>query len=408
MPREARATFAAVSPIMVATWSMGALYLSLGPSIAAGVLGLTSHLAGAAVVSAFTGAGAVAAVVARNRPARAVMLSGAAVLAVGTTVTVLGVHLGVTSLFLVGTVVAGTGFGTGFLGSFRLLAALAQPWLQRAELLAAVFVVSYLAFSLPAIVAGLLVPVLGLQEPATGYAVVDIVARAAGAARGRRAAGRRPPLLGRDARPFRLKGAVYASGMSSGPGWVAYVVGTPVLTFLVLGRSALRPGSRDQEVETRSKREETMRDITGRRLRRRPTGHRDRGAGGAARFRPAWRTPRRSSSRRRSARSTRILRRSSTSWERTPRPSGSAPGRIRLGRRHPRWLECFRHAGDGDKLTHRIERAEARAMAKQVAVSQAQKSAAQAMVKRGAVTGRFVSSSVRKIADAKPIGRAQS
>jgi hypothetical protein len=159
---------------MVATWSMGALYLSLGPSIAAGVLGLTSHLAGALVVTVFTGAGAVAAVVARNKPARSVMLVGAGVLAAGTTVAVLGIHVGVAGLFLVGTVVAGTGFGTGFLGAFRLLAGLAEPQ-QRAELLASVFVVSYLAFSLPAIAAGLLVPVLGLQETATGYGVVVIV-----------------------------------------------------------------------------------------------------------------------------------------------------------------------------------------------------------------------------------------
>lgn len=40
-------------------------------------------------------------------------------------------------------------------------------------------------------------------------------------------------------------------------------------------------------------------------------------------------------------------------------------------------------------------------MAKKVVVSSAQKSAASAMVKRSAVTGRQVSSSVRKIANAK-------
>lgn len=40
-------------------------------------------------------------------------------------------------------------------------------------------------------------------------------------------------------------------------------------------------------------------------------------------------------------------------------------------------------------------------MAKKVAVSSAQKSAASAMVKRSAVTGRHVSKSVRKIANAK-------
>ena len=153
---------------------MGALYLSLGPSIAAGVLGLTSHLAGALVVTVFTGSGAVAAVAARNRPARPVMLAGAAVLAAGTTLAVLGVHTGDASVFFLGTLVAGTGFGTGFLGAFRSLAALAAPE-QRAELLAAVFVVSYLAFSLPAIAAGLLVPRLGLQQTATGYGVVVVV-----------------------------------------------------------------------------------------------------------------------------------------------------------------------------------------------------------------------------------------
>jgi hypothetical protein len=40
-------------------------------------------------------------------------------------------------------------------------------------------------------------------------------------------------------------------------------------------------------------------------------------------------------------------------------------------------------------------------MAKKVVVSSAQKSAASAMVKRSAVTGRYVSNSVRKIANAK-------
>jgi hypothetical protein len=40
-------------------------------------------------------------------------------------------------------------------------------------------------------------------------------------------------------------------------------------------------------------------------------------------------------------------------------------------------------------------------MTKRVVVSSAQKSAASAMVKRSAATGRYVSSSVRKIANAK-------
>ena len=42
-------------------------------------------------------------------------------------------------------------------------------------------------------------------------------------------------------------------------------------------------------------------------------------------------------------------------------------------------------------------------MAKRVVVSSAQKAAAQAMVARSAVTGRYVSDAVRKIADAKVV-----
>lgn len=174
VPPQARATFVAVLPVIVATWSMGALYLSLGPSIAVRLLGLTSHLAGGLLVAAFAGSGAVASVLARNVPARPLMLVGSGVLAAGTTVAVLGVHTGSAPLFLAGSIVAGTGFGTGFLGAFRTLAALTGPE-QRAELLAAVYVANYLAFSLPAIAAGLLVPVLGLRETATGYGAVVVV-----------------------------------------------------------------------------------------------------------------------------------------------------------------------------------------------------------------------------------------
>ena len=47
-------------------------------------------------------------------------------------------------------------------------------------------------------------------------------------------------------------------------------------------------------------------------------------------------------------------------------------------------------------------------MAKQVVVSSAQRSAASAMVKRGAATGRVVSNSVRKIANAKVQSRTKA
>jgi hypothetical protein len=48
-------------------------------------------------------------------------------------------------------------------------------------------------------------------------------------------------------------------------------------------------------------------------------------------------------------------------------------------------------------------RTEASAVARRLVVSSAQKSAAEAMVKRSAVTGRPVSESVRRIANAKVV-----
>jgi len=173
VPRAARGTFLAVLPLLVATWSMGALYLSLGPSIAGQLLGLHSHLVEAVVVAVFTGAGAVGAVAGRDAAPRRVMLVGAAALAVGTALIVVGTATASVPAYLVGTVVAGTGFGGGFLGAFRSLAVLAEPE-QRAELLATVYLVNYLAFSVPAVVAGLLVSSLGLRTTALGYGAIVV------------------------------------------------------------------------------------------------------------------------------------------------------------------------------------------------------------------------------------------
>lgn len=49
--------------------------------------------------------------------------------------------------------------------------------------------------------------------------------------------------------------------MSSGPGWVAYVVGTPVLTFVGSWAALFLARVRDRELEMRSKREETLRNM---------------------------------------------------------------------------------------------------------------------------------------------------
>ena len=174
VPRRIRPDFLVVTPCLVATWALGGLYLSLGPSLAAGVLHIQSHLIGGLVIFALAGMGVVGSLALRDGAPRRVMVVGSVVLAAGAGVTLLALALTSTVLFFLGTAIAGFGFGAAFLGAFRTLSVLAEPG-ERAELFATVYVVNYLAFSLPAIAAGLAVSPLGLQRTATVYGVVVIL-----------------------------------------------------------------------------------------------------------------------------------------------------------------------------------------------------------------------------------------
>jgi hypothetical protein len=57
------------------------------------------------------------------------------------------------TIFMIGTAVAGVGFGAAFQGSIRTVVAAAAPT-QRAGVLSLLFVFSYLAMGIPAIIAG--------------------------------------------------------------------------------------------------------------------------------------------------------------------------------------------------------------------------------------------------------------
>jgi MFS family permease len=104
--------------------------------------------------------------------------TGTALLFIGTALFVLA--LAVTSLpvFIVGSVMAGFGFGPAFLGAFRTVSQLAEAH-ERAALISAIYVVSYLAFSIPALIAGLVISHEGLRDTSLVYgAVVGLVALA--------------------------------------------------------------------------------------------------------------------------------------------------------------------------------------------------------------------------------------
>jgi predicted MFS family arabinose efflux permease len=185
VPAEARSTFRAMAPVLIATWAVGGLVLSLGPSLAAGVFGARNHLVGGLVVSAVAGFGAAGSVLTRSWAPRPTMVHGALVLVGGVGLVLGALGTGWTALFFAGLVVTGWGFGTAFVGSFGAVASIATPQ-QRAELFASLYVVSYLAFGGSAVLAGLAVPSYGLRPTATVYGAIVIALSLAAAAAGLR------------------------------------------------------------------------------------------------------------------------------------------------------------------------------------------------------------------------------
>ncbi len=178
VPGPLRVAFVATIPTLMASWALGGLVLSLGPSLTAGELGTTSHVAGGLPIFVMTGVSSLASVWLRDTHARSTARGGLAALIAGVALALIGLNLGSLAVFLVGAAVAGLGFGPAFAGAFRSLSNLA-PVDERAALVSAILVVSYLAFSLPAVAAGVAVTQFGLHDTANVYGVVLIVVAAA-------------------------------------------------------------------------------------------------------------------------------------------------------------------------------------------------------------------------------------
>ena len=142
VPRQARGTFAIAGLCLIAVWGLSGLYQSLGPSLAAQVTGSRDLLWGGLMIFLLTG---------------------------------------VAAAFLAGTAVAGVGIGLALLGVNRTLIALAAPG-QRAGLIAAIFIISFLGLSIPALIAGVATAHVGLHRTALAYcaAIAALVAAAAG------------------------------------------------------------------------------------------------------------------------------------------------------------------------------------------------------------------------------------
>jgi MFS family permease len=174
IPLRARSAFLAAIPALVAVWSIAGFDGSLAPSLVRELSGSSSFVLGGLSLTFLATGAAISIFLTRNVDPHRTMRTGAVLLGLGMAGALASVEAGTVVGFFVSTVVAGFGFGGGFQGGIRTVVPLAHPH-ERAGVLSALYVVSYVAFGLPAIVAGVLSQHLGLLTTARGYAAMVIL-----------------------------------------------------------------------------------------------------------------------------------------------------------------------------------------------------------------------------------------
>jgi MFS family permease len=178
VPHGARRAFAAALPALVGVWALAGLYLSLGPSLALQLLHSENVLWGGVLIFLLTGCGAAAsAAVARKDPG-GVMLGGCLTLIVGALLTFASIATRTPAVLFVAAAVAGLGFGSAFVGAYRATVARAASD-DRAGMITAIYIVSYLATGVPAVIAGIATSHFGLQKTALVYCAAVAVLTAA-------------------------------------------------------------------------------------------------------------------------------------------------------------------------------------------------------------------------------------
>lgn len=173
IPPAIRGDFWRGAPAVIAGWATGGLFLSLGANIVARELGGAAHVWQGLGVVLLAGVGAATAFVLRKITARSMVLFGTSALALGTSLSLIGLAVGSLPFYLLAAGVTGMGFGTAFSG---VVASLAPriPATERADTFAVIYLLAYLAFGIPAVIAGALVAVVGLEAVCIGYGVVVI------------------------------------------------------------------------------------------------------------------------------------------------------------------------------------------------------------------------------------------
>lgn len=174
VPAGHRVTFALLATTMLASWTVGGMYMSLGPSVAKGMVHGVPYLVGGLTVAVLAGFGSLAQLTLSGWTGRRAVRVGAPLLVGGLAGVATSVLTGGVAVFFAGSVVLGVGWGLMFMGGFRMLSGLATPE-HRAGTSAMIYVVAYVCAGGSSIVLGYLTTVFGLPASTVTFAVAAAV-----------------------------------------------------------------------------------------------------------------------------------------------------------------------------------------------------------------------------------------
>jgi len=163
VPASVRRPFLLAALAVLSSWSIGALFFSLGPQLAAQLFGSTSPVVDGVGIVALAAAAVVAQLATGGVAPWIATSAGSVALAAGVVAIVAGAATGAGAAYLVGSVLGGAGFGAAFLGGLRALIT-AIPAGHRASVMSAFYVAAYGSLSIPAVLAGIVVTSISLRS----------------------------------------------------------------------------------------------------------------------------------------------------------------------------------------------------------------------------------------------------
>jgi MFS family permease len=174
VPNKARSTFFLAGGIAFAAFAVLGLFTSLVPKVVAGQLHVTSTAVAGSVVFVTFAAGAVAPILFRSVTPRSKIGIGSLLLIAGIILlTLVVIDSGGLPLFFVGGATSGLGAGLVFTAALAIAGGLAAPE-NRGEVLAGIFLASYLGLAVPVIGIGIATQSVTITVALTGFAVVIV------------------------------------------------------------------------------------------------------------------------------------------------------------------------------------------------------------------------------------------